>query len=233
MLQTHIFITGHSSIDFESLKKQLVENFNYYNSQLKPFHFEEVLERNYDSKSDFKQDVLSLFKHYQKPTILFLGNLDLLDESVQEGMLKLLEEPPENLFPVLFASGENDLLSTIKSRAQLHTLSKEIIFSLLSQDDLTVVKKYFPPAQELVKSILQQHTSVKTSLLEIDFKKIERPIIDFWLWQLQVYAEEYLNQNLEQIQLIEKTSELIEKILTARKYNSSSVQKKFSVLSIL
>lgn len=79
---------------------------------------------------------------YVKPAeakykLVFIDNADSLNETIQNKLLKLYEEPPENVIIFMFSKGETGILKTIKSRAKLIYLpvfsNKQIYEELLEQ----------------------------------------------------------------------------------------------------
>jgi len=185
----------------------------------------QILTPNLTSKSDFKEYSLGLYKTFPTKTLLFLGSLSDYSIQVQEGMLKLLEEPPQNLIICLYVKNQSELLPTILSRSQIHTISDEVIKACLSTGLIEKVKKLFPSPSQTLSKILSNNS---TDFLDEVFKniaKVERNEIDFWLWQLEYYCVQSFQQKPHDY--LTKTLFNIQK---ARKLNSSSVQKKLAIL---
>jgi hypothetical protein len=130
-----------------------------------------------------------------------------------------LEEPPANLFAVLFAQNQSQIIPTIKSRSRIHLLPKNIIMQNLEPQMMETVKKKLPLVADIYKLIIQK------KLFELpDFKNIEREEISLWLWQLTTYLEMAYTQKPEsQIALA------LEKTIFAQLLNSQNLQKKLVV----
>ena len=73
--------------------------------------------------------------------IFIIKNIDISTEEAQNKLLKVLEEPPANVYFLLSAANEDKVLPTIKSRCdkiKIGLISKEELFKL-TQDDLAIV----------------------------------------------------------------------------------------------
>ncbi len=83
---------------------------------------------------------------YVKPVnlpykIFIINNFDVSTEEAQNKLLKVLEEPPKNVFFILSAKSEEKVLPTIKSRCdkiKIKPLSKEEI-QKICRDDLSII----------------------------------------------------------------------------------------------
>jgi DNA polymerase III delta prime subunit len=180
---------------------------------------ERVIIPNWIAKEDFREDLAGLYKHYPAPTLLFLGDLGNISLPAQEGLLKLIEETPPNLHPILFSPDIFTILPTIKSRCQIYNLSLETCFSFLDSSLIEVCKKKYPDVGEFTRNFLNNKVGDLTVLA-----KAERNEISFWLWQVL--------QNLESIYSQKPSKNLalkISKVLQAQKLNSENLQKKFAL----
>lgn len=175
-----------------------------------------VVVESYAGKKEFRESVMSLYVTYDQPTLLYLGSLSDYSEQLQEGMLRLLEEPPHNTTVVLSVANLASVLPTIRSRTQALPLSSQLVFALLEPVLLENVKTKLPPPTQAIKQLLQR------TPLSVDLKKVERDELDLWLWQLQMYLEQYY---LQQPQIA--IASALEKVLQASQYNSQNLQKKF------
>ena len=171
------------------------------------------------SKSDYRETIVSLYKTYEAPTLVFLGNLSGYSAQLQEGMLRLLEEPPNNLFIVLLAHHRGEIISTIASRSQIHLLSNQLTLSMLDGALKETIKKKLPPPADCAKSLIS-NTFDYTQIS--DFSKLEREEIDFWLWQVGTYTSEFYKQNPHQA-----IGQALGKILKSQKLNNQNSLKKF------
>lgn len=169
----------------------------------------------YTSKKDFRESVMDLYVRYEQPTLLYLGDLSDYSEQLQEGMLRLLEEPPHNAAVALTVQNLTQVLPTIRSRVQTLTLKKELVFALLSAPLLQKIKTKLPAPQTALKHLLTGRS------LNADLKTVERNEFGLWLWQVQCYLEAYYQQSGEL-----KVAKLLERVLLAQRYNQENVQKK-------
>ena len=226
MVQSHIFLT-ETFLESQNLVQIITSSFfefKFAKIELKPSFDKDKLERQIlvpkiENMDDYKKYLPTLFRNYPEPTLVFLGDLSTLHESVQQGLLKLLEEPPVNLFIVLFAQNRSQIIPTIKSRSRIHLLPKNIIMSNLQIQIMESVKKKLPLVGDIYKLIIQ-----KKSFELPDFKNIEREEISLWLWQLTTYLETAYTQKPEpQIALA------LEKTIFAQLLNSQNLQKKLAV----
>jgi hypothetical protein len=239
MINSHIYLT-QTHVNINTLQRQIAYCFNYFKTfDLSTLSSNEILQKKLDetfdsliniqrvilmdftSKSDYRDTILSLYKSYELPTIVFLGNLNNYSTQLQEGMLRLLEEPPHNLYVVLFAHNHREILPTISSRSQLHLIPNKQVIGMLDQDLAEKVKKKLPSPAESAQKIIQDRFDFN----EInDFSKLERGEIDFWLWQVGAYLTEYYKQKPH-----ESIGIGIKKIIESQKLNNENSLKKFVV----
>ncbi|NJL97180.1 hypothetical protein HC864_05250 [Candidatus Gracilibacteria bacterium] len=177
-----------------------------------------LLNLDFNQKKDYKKSLLSLYEHREKPTLLFLGDLERYSLPLQEGMLRLLEEPPQNLHIILFSQTQSNILSTITSRSRVHTLPLEYIFQIIDPLMLQKVQNKLPPVKESVVSILKSPSSI----LIDNINKVEREEITFWLWQINEYLSQAYTKNPTK-----RLATKIHAVLQAINYNSQNLQKKF------
>lgn len=182
----------------------------------------QILIANFDDKKDCREQILTFYQNYSKPTLLFLGNLENYSIPLQEGFLKFLEEPPNNLFIILLASNSSAILPTILSRTHKILLTNSTVFSLLDKEILEKIGKNLPGIREIVKEILLGKMPL------IDLKKVERNEFDMWLWQIEKCLEEVFRQKHTQ-----KSAKYLTKILEIRKLNSQNLQKKLAWAGLL
>lgn len=183
----------------------------------------QILEPNFSKKVEFREQQNSWYQTYNLPTLFFLGDLSQHSESLQEGMLRFLEEPPKNLYPILFAQDKSEILPTILSRSTTINLSRNFVLKHLSSEKLEKIAKTLPPAKQFALDLI---TDKKLELP--DFSKIERDEIDFWLWQISCWIEEFYKQ-----QPLPKIADKLQKILRSRKLNQQNLQKKLAVAWML
>ena len=190
-----------------------------------------IIIKNYNSKREFRTELLSLYAQYNQPTIAFLGDIDSYDERLQEGMLKLLEEPPQNMLIVLTAQSVATILPTIVSRAQIISLPQKTVFGLLSPDLKKSTEKHLGKAEDMAKKLLRGE-SLKSWIDGLDLKKVERHELSFWLWMLSVCLQTfYTNPAMTSSQPLIAT--LLQSSIQARVYNDANVQKKMLLYSLM
>lgn len=227
-------ILTNTYIDYQSLQKIVAATFFNSKNQLlnldislkeidqNLYHQKQntgqIIEINIDKKEEFTEQQNNWYQKYSHPTLLFLGDLNNYSENLQEGMLRLLEEPPHNLYPVLFAQDKSQILDTILSRCKIIQLKQKQILELLDLKMLELVKKKMPSVKESLTSMLQNN------LILPDLSKIERPELDFWLWQIQTYLEALYKQNPTQ-----NLANKLLSVLNARNLNRQNLQKKLAL----
>ncbi len=182
----------------------------------------QILITNFDDKKDCREQVLTFYQNYSKPTLLFLGNLENYSIPLQEGLLKFLEEPPNNLFIMLLANNSSQILPTILSRTHKILLTNSTIFGLLDGEILEKIGKNLPKISDTVKEIMNG------KIPTIDLKKVERNEFDMWLWQIEKCLEEVFRQKNTL-----KSAQYLVKILQIRKLNSQNLQKKLAWANLL
>jgi DNA polymerase III, delta subunit len=203
--------------DLINLNEKLLESVDLQKIWQKGLASKQLTIANLEAKSDWNQEMSSFYTNYPKPSLVFLADLANLSIIFQEGMLRFLEEPPQNLQIVLFAQNKSQILSTIQSRCQFFSLPKSFIYQNLSLDFLAKIKKKFPLPKLACQNLLNQKP------LQIEkINDLEREEIDFWLWQLESYLIEFFKQNPNP-----KIAKTIEKVLLAKKFNFQNLQKKF------
>jgi hypothetical protein len=237
MINSHIYLT-QTHITKQTLQRQVTFCFHKYGtfklsdkditlfSQAEQealfeslINTQQVILMDFTSKSDYRDIILSLYKTYELPTIVFLGNLNDYSVQLQEGMLRLLEEPPHNLYIVLFAHNHREILPTISSRSQIHLLPNNLVIQILDKDLSEKVKKKLPPPGESAQNLMSGTFDFNTVK---DFSKLEREEIDFWLWQVGAYLTEYYKQKPQA-----GIGVGLKKILESQKLNNENSLKKF------
>lgn len=182
---------------------------------------------NFDSKKDMRDVLAGLFQVYSEPTLLFLGNINDYSIALQEGMLKLLEEPPHNLQIVMYAHSVASLLPTITSRSHVLILQNSLVMQLIDPQLKAIIDKKLPSPSQFVKTLVSGRLGSE-EFASIDFAKVERDHIDFWLWQVSV--------NLTYLYAQKSTPSLAHALKNthiARHLNTNNVQKKFVLYQFL
>ena len=237
-MSTTIFLT-QTKLDLDTIKLNLAQSFfetnrvelsekvsmaesqswEHYRSGGQILDWDGATTDTESKKENFRRFIQNeVYINYTQPTLLFLGELGTYSDTLQEGMLKLLEEPPKNLQIVIFAMNKSKIKGTILSRCNMVNIPTKIVFENLNQKLVEKVKK-LPEPRIVVENLLKNNS--------IEIEKIsdwERSELDFWLWQIQTNLE-ILFKSQPQRQIANK----IISVLTARNLNTENVQKKFAV----
>jgi replication-associated recombination protein RarA len=185
--------------------------------------FQNLKESTDSAKEQFRQFVSSeVYRTYSEPTLLILGDLSQYSTTLQEGMLKLIEEPPTNLFIILTAQSRSEVLGTILSRCLTQNLSSQFCISNLDQELMTRVKKILPDPKNAIEIILN-----KGFLAVEKLSDVERYELDFWLWLLETNLNFLYQSNLEPA-----IAKLIQNVLKSRELNNSNCLKKLVVQNL-
>lgn len=138
-----------------------------------------------DSIREFEKEI------YLKPTIsnrkcFIINDADLMNESAQNALLKILEEPPEYATILLVASKKERLLNTIKSRVttvNFNVLSLEELKKILGERaDDEILKFSRGSAKDALQIMDDGYIDIATSLVKIlktkDYLAINKKIND-------------------------------------------------------
>jgi DNA polymerase III, delta subunit len=238
MIQSHIILT-QTYVNEEKIRQQVAASFfesgkiditrvlnvdNYVDKYNHLFSQQRVLVMEFEDKDDFRSSLSGIYKKYSEPVMLFLGNLANYSTALQEGMLRLLEEPPQNLHIVLFAQSRARILPTIISRSQFYVLPESFVLQNLNNKIQTKVTKKLPQPGEVVKDLIANKFNFEVIK---EPSKLEREEIDLWLWQLGIYLSQYYKQRP-----VEQIARKIQRVLEAQKLNNQNTQKKFVLASL-
>jgi len=137
----------------------------------------------------------SKFKLYEgKKKVFIISEADEMRPEAANAMLKILEEPPDNLLLILVTSRLYRILPTIRSRSQLFH------FSQLDGDHiLRIIKKYTSPPPEHLANIIR----LALGNIKLAFDFIGNDVLE-----IREKAIEYLRK----IVRIEKSNELLDEI---------------------
>lgn len=126
---------------------------------------------------------------YLKPTkaskkCFIINDADLMNESAQNALLKVLEEPPRYAIIILVASNKEKLLGTIKSRVisiNFSNLTNQELLDILGSDFNPDIINYAKGSVQRALSLADEnYISVANPLLEAfltkDFLKINKKI---------------------------------------------------------
>jgi hypothetical protein len=221
LISYNYFVNGKLDLSKEAVisEDELSLAFHKAQSNHQVIIFDPAKTETDSQKETFRKFLTSdVYIKYSKPTILFLGDLTSYSDTLQEGMLKLLEEPPDKLIIILFAQSLSILKPTVISRCQIHNLGINTILANLNPSLLEKVKKLPEP-----KSVVQH--LLNNSKVEVDkVSDYERDELDFWLWQIQTNLCFLYSANPKDI-----IAQSIDKVINARKLNTQNLQKKFII----
>lgn len=126
---------------------------------------------------------------YLKPTkanrkCFIINDADLMNESAQNALLKVLEEPPRYATIILVATNKEKLLGTIKSRVisiNFNTLTNQELLKILGEDFNTEIIDYAKGSVQRALALADEnYISVANPLLDAfltkDFLKINKKI---------------------------------------------------------
>lgn len=240
MIQSYLFLT-QTYLETGKLQRQIawqffVQNRISFDNQAKTslekleenWHkFQnsgQIITVNFDSKKDAREQIMGFYQSYPEPILFFLGDLQEYSIPLQEGLLKFLEEPPANLFIILFSHNSSQILPTILSRCQKVLVPTELVFEFLDPNISEIIKEKLPPPGKTCADFLKGSQAALP-----DLKKIERNELDLWLWQVEKCLEGLWKREIatDNSKILSKIANLINKTLTARQLNNQNLQKKF------
>ncbi len=243
MIQSNIILTK-TFLNLDRLKKNLAwvffnhnfsfdlsknnDNFYHDNEGKIDDFYRQMMDNNriisysFKEKKEMKEAVMEFYYKREKPTLLFMGDLSSYSIPLQEGMLRFLEEPPQNLYIILFSKDKSIILPTITSRSNIISLSDKQIFSNLNSHLHETIQKKFPSPKQTAVDLYS-----KKSITVDDIKKTEREEIEYWLWQVKSYVELLFCKKPTK-----HGSDIILAIHKAMNLNNQNLQKKFVIESI-
>ena len=123
------FFSGDSATG-DLVAKPLEKSLKKRNGKFKTGKMKDVISKK-QIDSAMKDVILKNFQLDKK--VIIIKGADKMTNTATNSLLKLIEEPTENLVIFLLANNEDDLLATIKSRCQL------IRFSFLDDNEMQMV----------------------------------------------------------------------------------------------
>lgn len=105
------------SNDFEEIKNEILANYNV--NDVRFFESKELLVE--DARDIIKESYIA---ESNEKLIVIMANIYRIE--AQNALLKILEEPPRNIFFCIVATSKNSLLLTIKSRLVVKNRLKKI-----------------------------------------------------------------------------------------------------------
>lgn len=186
--------------------------------------------------------------------VLIIENADKMNDSSRNALLKILEEPPENMIFILTTERKSAIMPTILSRVRNYTFSERSI-----EQESTVIERifhsekkcsineylyeYLPVGKEKLEDLSEKFLeSINNSRL-LDFEELSKEANDFKplvLFQMfleklfengkkRIRTEGYQRQNIlygeKQIFLLKKVQECYESVTIYNQTPSRALQK--------
>ena len=150
-----------------------------------------------------------------KPRFILIDNIEFLNLNSSNALLKILEEPNNNIYFILINNGKN-ILPTIKSRClnfNIHlTFNESIsIFNRIIKEDIflhinkDLINHYFTPGNLLNLYYFSKETNIDISKLDLDsfllkilngnYHKKDTPIKDLIYELIQMFYLKRIKQN--------------------------------------
>lgn len=198
----HAFFIETDDVELEFQKiisylheKELIKNVNYINNI-------NLIIIEPDGKEIKSDAIANLQKKFMTtPTddiynIYIIKNVEKLNLSSSNKILKFLEEPSNNIIGILIASDSN-VISTIKSRSQ--------IFKIINN------KKEFNKSHEIevFQNFIKKLEIREQLYFKHTFSKLERVEFINICYDLISYYEDFINNNLNDIKTVKNYSRLI------------------------
>ncbi|WNZ73880.1 hypothetical protein [Borreliella garinii] len=210
-----------------NIKNELIKNIENINKELN---------RNI-TVYDVKKIRTWIFSEKEKPKVIYINEIENLSFNVHNSLLKILEEPPSNIYFILAARNKNKIPKTILSRLRIYNFTKPEkklgiqIFkeSFLTNKDITI-EEYFASfyeeeskkiKKELIKilNIIKEKKSI-FNLEEIDFIKDDQSFKIF-LNELTINIRKDFLENKIDINQYLKYTEHLKNIYKYRPYNQN------------
>lgn len=142
------------------------------------------------------QEKLFLKPLQGKSKAIVIDSVEGFTPQAQNALLKILEEPPENTFIIIFTSDKNDILPTVLSRCQIIEIENKIDYS---EEDLKIALEIFNNF-----SIIGVGEKLK---LAQDISKSKEEIFPF-LEKMIIICREKLLKNPKDKKTLEMTNKL-------------------------
>ncbi len=140
-----------------------------------------------------------------KPRIVLIDNIEFLNINSVNALLKILEEPNDNIF-FLLINNNKKILETLKSRCLNfnillpHNMSLEVSNKLIKKNIFEIINKdlisyYFTPGQ--VYNLIQFSIKHKFDLLKLDLKDTILILIENSFYKKEKFAKFFLYELIE------------------------------------
>jgi hypothetical protein len=175
---------------------------------------QQIIIFNSKSKENLSQNLISLYVKYNEPTWLILGNLSEISNAMQQGLLRFIEEPPQNLNIILTARSKSDILSTITSRCEIKPIPSFVSFNYINKEKNDELTSAFQSPKDFLQILLQNRTTNPP-----EFKNVSRDGLETWLWQLEYLTSQVILKNGSS----DRLEHIFENILEAKELNQANV----------
>ncbi len=210
-----------------NIKNELIKNIENINKELN---------RNI-TVYDVKKIQTWIFSEKEKPKVIYINEIENLSFNVHNSLLKILEEPPSNIYFILAARNKNKIPKTILSRLRIYNFTKPEkrlgiqIFkeSFLTNKDITI-EEYFASfyeeeSKKIKKELIKILNIIKEkkfifNLEEIDFIKDDQSFKIF-LNELTINIRKDFLENKIDINQYLKYTEHLKNIYKYRPYNQN------------
>lgn len=107
--------------------------------------------------------------------VLIIENADRMQESARNALLKILEEPPEDVLFILTTSKRSSILPTILSRVRTYSFVKRS-----KEEEAEVLKRVFHFIPSYNQEVPESIDSYLSSFLPVDLKVVSKCAQDFF-----------------------------------------------------
>lgn len=189
---------------------------------------------------DVQKD-LALFPYEGRCKVLIINNAHKMNDSSQNALLKILEEPNATSIIILITSEEGKILPTIKSRCQKINFSlvdPEIIEKGLKENDFSsnekdlisfsmgrpgfAINMVLNPEEykekkeyfEKLSQIFRGGTNLKMEAADEISEDTTKAIkvLEFWIWILRIKNSDSFKNKVKKVKIIEQIEEALEMI---------------------
>ena len=227
----HAYLIANTDLDhiFKDLEEVLSKYFfcndiEICNHQdvfvLKPI--DEIIKKNQIQELKF---FLNKTSQFTGKKVYIIDHAELLNASSSNSLLKVLEEPEEDIFAFLITTNINGVLKTIKSRCQLIFLSSEDNNILIDLND-----EIFKEALNIVKTLELSSVNCFPYAYQLFLRKNDKQHLKDLLENMLKIYEQCLKSNLlidntnlenekiDQISKLISNDNIIKKIIILNKY---------------
>lgn len=174
---------------------------------------------------------LSMATHhsYTEPHTIIIKNIQYMTTEAQNAFLKILEEPPSNVYFILTCISKSDILPTIFSRCQelpiidigVEELS-EILASSHPAKDSNKIKQAILQHDSKIGTIIKSLNDNAAKSVEHDYTKIAKQLLASSTGERVIYLQQYFNMSKSEILSILKAMMVICKFMFENSVQTNS-----------